>query len=118
MSKITFLSFEQPIAELESNAERAASLLKSMGSSRRLLILCQLVEGEKAVGELEKAVGLSQSALSQHLAKMRDEKIVAFRRDAQTVWYHIADPRIEQLFATLHDLFCEKPKTPSRQRTV
>ena len=70
------------------------------------------------LSELEELVGLSQSALSQHLAKMRDEKIVAFRRDAQTVWYHIADPRIEQLFATLHDLFCEKPKTPSRQRTV
>ena len=59
------------IAELETNAERAASLLKSMGSPRRLLILCQLVEGEKAVGELEKAVGLSQSALSQHLAILR-----------------------------------------------
>ena len=74
------------------------------------MILCKLVEwGEGNVTSLAEAVGLSQSALSQHLAKMRDEKIVAFRRDSQVLWYRIADPRIEQLFATLHALFCHSP---------
>ena len=107
------------LGAFETRATEVAGLLRAMANERRLMILCKLVEwGEAHVTSLSEAVGLSQSALSQHLAKMRDEKIVAFRRDAQTVWYHIADPRIEQLFATLHDLFCEKPKTPSRQRTV
>jgi DNA-binding transcriptional ArsR family regulator len=58
------------------------------------------------VGALVDAVGLSQSALSQHLARMRDENIVTFRRDSQTLWYRIKDPRIEQLMAELHRLFC------------
>jgi ArsR family transcriptional regulator, virulence genes transcriptional regulator len=61
---------------------------------------------------LAKAVGLSQSALSQHLARMREEGLVTFRRESQTLWYRIADPRIEQLFATLHRPYCRsvKPK--------
>jgi len=71
------------------------------------MILCKLVEwGEGNVNSLAEAAGLSQSALSQHLAKMRSEGLVVFRRDSQTLWYRIADPRIEQLFATLHQLFC------------
>jgi DNA-binding transcriptional ArsR family regulator len=84
------------------------------------MILCQLVEyGEATVGSLVEAVGISQSALSQHLSKMRDEGIVSFRKESQTVWYRIADPRIEKLFATLHDLFCRtarKPQKPQRGR--
>ncbi len=71
------------------------------------MILCQLVEhGEATVRSLVDAVGISQSALSRHLSKMRDEGIVTFRKESQTVWYRIADPRIEKLFATLHQLFC------------
>jgi ArsR family transcriptional regulator len=62
--------------------------------------------GEASVNALAEEVGLSQSALSQHLAKMRDEGLITFRRESQTLWNRIADPRIEQLFATLHDLFC------------
>ena len=84
-----------------------ADLLQALANERRLMILCKLVEwGEANVTSLAEAVGLSQSALSQHLAKMRDEGIVTFRRESQTLWYRIADPRIEQLFATLHGLFC------------
>lgn len=72
------------------------------------MILCQLVEyGEATVGSLVDAVGISQSSLSQHLSKMRDEGIVTFRRKSQTVWYRIADARVEELFATLHRLFCK-----------
>jgi len=101
---------------LERKAAQVADILRAIGNERRLLILCKLVEwGEANVGALAAAVGLSQSALSQHLAKMRDEGIVTFRRESQTVWYRIADPRIEQLFATLHDLFC-RPVTETSKR--
>jgi ArsR family transcriptional regulator len=82
-------------------------LLRELANDRRLLILCSLVEvGEASVGSLAEAVDLSQSALSQHLARLREEGIVAFRRDAQTLWYRIADPRVETLLATLHRLYC------------
>jgi len=92
---------------LQARAGEVADLLRALSNDRRLLILCKLVEeGEATVGSLADDVGLSQSALSQHLARMRDEGIVAFRRDAQTMWYRIADSRIETLLATLHRLYC------------
>lgn len=95
-----------------ANALEVADILRALGNERRLMILCKLVEaGEMTVGALVEAVGLSQSALSQHLARMRDENIVTFRRDSQTLWYRISDPRIEQLMAELHRLFCRT--TPS-----
>lgn len=92
---------------LEAKAGQVAELLGALANDRRLLILCKLVEvGEATVGSLAADVGLSQSALSQHLARMRDEGIVTFRRDAQTLWYRIGDCRIETLLATLHRLYC------------
>ena len=92
---------------LESRAEAVASVLSTLANDRRLLILCKLVEmGEATVGTLADEIGLSQSALSQHLARLRAENIVAFRRDAQTLWYRIADPKVEALLATLHRLYC------------
>ena len=95
------------IEDFAANAMEVADLLRTLGNERRLMILCKLVEaGEMTVGALVDAVGLSQSALSQHLARMRDENIVTFRRDSQTLWYSISDPRIEQLMAELHRLFC------------
>jgi DNA-binding transcriptional ArsR family regulator len=95
----------------EKQAVEVASILRALANERRLMILCRLVEcGEDNVSSLAKAVDLSQSALSQHLAKMRDEGLVTFRRESQTLWYRIADPRIEQLFATLHRLFCAPVK--------
>src|SRR5215471_7536311 len=94
---------------LERKAEKVAGLLGALANERRLMILCRLVEwGEANVGALADSVGLSQSALSQHLAKMRQEGLVAFRRDGQTLWYRIAEPRVEELFATLHRLFCQE----------
>ncbi len=96
----------------ENQATDVADVLRALANERRLMILCKLVEwGEANVTSLAEAVGLSQSALSQHLAKMRDEGIVATRRESQTIWYRIADPRIEQLFATLYGLFCKQAKT-------
>ena len=92
-----------------ANALEVADILRALGNERRLMILCKLVEaGEMTVGALVDAVGLGQSALSQHLAKLRDENIVAFRRDSQTLWYRIADPRVEQLMAELHRLYCRQ----------
>ena len=92
---------------MQAKAGKVAALLAALANDRRLLILCKLVEtGEATVGTLAEEVGLSQSALSQHLARMREEGIVAFRREAQTLWYRIADPKVETLFATLHRLYC------------
>ena len=85
-----------------------ADILKAIGNSRRLMILCRLVEHyEVRVGDLADDLGLSQSALSQHLAKLRDDELITFRREGQTLWYRIADPRIEQLLATLYELYCK-----------
>ena len=101
----------------DRKAEEVAAILRALANPRRLMILCKLVEwGEANVGALAKAIGLSQSALSQHLAKMREEKLVDFRRESQTLWYRIADPRIEQLFATLHQLFCRPVRGAARSK--
>jgi DNA-binding transcriptional ArsR family regulator len=103
---------------LERKAAKVAALLGALANERRLMILCKLVEwGEANVGSLADAVNLSQSALSQHLARMRQEGLVAFRRDAQTLWYRIADPRVEQLFATLHRLFCQDTVASATEST-
>src|SRR5579863_80580 len=97
---------------LETRAAEVAGVLRALANERRLMIMCKLVEwGEANVNALAEAVGLSQSALSQHLAKMRAEGLVAYRRESQTLWYRIADQRIEQLFATLHRLYCANGKS-------
>ena len=96
---------------LEKAAAELAGVLRAVANERRLMILCKLVEwGEGNVNALAETVGLSQSALSQHLAKMRDEGLVTYRRDSQTLWYRIADTRIEDLLATLHKLYCKPNK--------
>lgn len=95
------------LADLERRAGEAARLLKLLANENRLLILCRLVaEREMPVGALADAVGLSQSALSQHLAKMRDEGLVATRREAQTVHYRIADPDARRILALLKNIYC------------
>ncbi len=88
-------------------AGEAVALLKAMANEARLLVLCHLAEsGELSVGELVDRVGISQSALSQHLAKLREEGLVATRKEAQTVFYSVCDPKAGQLLTLLHDLFC------------
>lgn len=95
------------LAEFGKQAEQAAGLLKSMANERRLLVLCHLaVEGELSVSQLQERVGLGQSALSQHLARLREEGLVATRKESQIVFYRVDDPKAEQLLALLHDLFC------------
>lgn len=96
------------LATFEAKAGQVAETLKAVGNARRLMLLCKLVEhGELTVGDLARDVGLSQSACSQHLAKMRDEGLVTYRRDSQTLWYAIADERVEMLLATLYQLYCK-----------
>ena len=88
-------------------AAEAVSVLKSIAHEGRLLVLCYLSEvGEMSVGDLAERVGLSQSALSQHLAKLRAEGLVATRKQAQTVYYRIDQPKVLTLLSVLHDLYC------------
>jgi DNA-binding transcriptional ArsR family regulator len=95
------------MAELESKAAEAATLLKLLANENRLLILCRLaLKDEMAVGDLAVAIGLSQSALSQHLARMREEGLVATRREAQVVFYRIANENAQRLLILLKDIYC------------
>lgn len=92
---------------LEANADEAARFLKLLANEHRLLILCHLVtNGEMTVNDLADAVGLSQSALSQHLGRLREDGLVAFRREAQTLHYRVTDRRAVRLLTTLKQIFC------------
>lgn len=96
------------LGELQSRALRASSLLKAMSNPVRLLVLCQLAEGEKSVGELERVVDVSQSALSQHLAVLRSRRLVKARRAGQTILYSLAGREAPALLAALYQVFCRK----------
>lgn len=87
-------------------AEEAASCLRALSNPSRLLLLCQLVEGAKCVGEMEQALGLSQAYVSQQLARLRAEGLVSAERDGRTVYYSLADPRVTPVLAVLYDQFC------------
>ena len=105
-----------PLSELQKSALRAAKLLKAMSNPARLVILCQLADGERSVGDLERAVGLSQSGISQHLAVLRRERVVSYRRVRQTVLYALASRDVVALMATLHSVFCGSGAKAKRAR--
>jgi DNA-binding transcriptional ArsR family regulator len=94
------------VAELQENATKASGLLKTMANEWRLLILCHLAQGEKSVGELEQLVDLNQSALSQHLAVLRRERLVTTRRSAQSIYYSLASHEAASVMGTLYELYC------------
>ena len=94
------------LTELHDMAAHACELLKAMANEWRLMILCQLSEGEKTVSELQELLGLSQSALSQHLAILRRERIVKSRKHAQSVTYSLAGDEATKVMETLHEVFC------------
>ena len=94
------------IGILQDKAKHATELLKVMSNEWRLLILCHLVDGEQSVGDLEKELGLGQSALSQHLAVLRREKLVTTRRDAQSIFYSLASDDARAIMGTLYERFC------------
>lgn len=91
---------------LESFSEEAADLLAAMGNQKRMMILCNLAKGEMQVGSLAEKVDLSQSALSQHLAKLRTRQLVKTRREAQAVYYSINSEPVLQMLRTLSNIYC------------
>ena len=94
------------IRAMSRKAEDAAALLRALAHGARLKVLCELSGGERRVGELVRASGLSQSALSQHLARLREEGLVTTRRDAQTIFYSLADAKVRQVVRLLFELYC------------
>lgn len=95
-------------AAMAEAADEAATLMRALSNPSRLLLLCQLVEGEKSVGELERALGMSQAYVSQQLARLRGETLVAASRDGRTVRYRLADPRIIPVLRAIYEQFCPR----------
>lgn len=95
----------EALARLETQAAPAARLMRLFANEQRLMLMCRLSEGECAVGELAAFAGLSQSACSQHLARLREEGVIAPRREAQTIYYRIADPAAARVIGLLCELF-------------
>ncbi|HBV00696.1 MAG TPA: ArsR family transcriptional regulator [Thalassospira lucentensis] len=96
---------------LHQNAREAAEFLKTLGNEWRLMILCSLGDAEKSVGTLENELGIKQSALSQHLARLRRDRLVKTRREAQTIYYSLADQNIMRIIAVLQETFCPPEQT-------
>ena len=97
--------------QLQQAACQASQLLKAIANEFRLLILCNLMAGEKQVAELNELIDLSQSALSQHLGRLRQEGLVQTRRESQAIFYSLSSPEVKQIIAVLYDLYC----SPARQ---
>lgn len=97
------------LAELEASAAPAARLMRLFANEQRLMLMCRLVDGDCAVGELARFAGLSQSSCSQHLARLRDAGVIAPRRDAQTIYYGIVDPAAARVIALLCDIYRNRP---------
>jgi DNA-binding transcriptional ArsR family regulator len=91
---------------MERAADQASDLLKALSSRHRLLIICQLIDGERSVGELAELLGLRDSTVSQHLALLRRDGLVSARRDAQTIYYSIASEPARDILKTLYQAFC------------
>ena len=96
---------------MRPHASDAARMLKVLANENRLLLLCQLVEGECSVGELNARIDLSQSALSQHLAVLREDGLVTTRREAQTIYYALAEGPAQMILKTLHGIYCANEPT-------
>ena len=96
------------VNEMRNNVERSAAFLKLLSNPTRLLVLCNLIESERCVGDLERDLDISQSALSQHLSKMRDEGIVKSEKQGQHVFYSISDSNVVDIINVLYKLFCKK----------
>lgn len=109
------MTITDKMSDLADSAQAAARMLKLLASEQRLLLLCRLVEGEASVGVLADHARLAQSAASQHLAKMRAEGLVATRREAQTIYYRLADPAAMRVLDTLCDIYRSPPDGKSSQ---
>jgi DNA-binding transcriptional ArsR family regulator len=98
-------------------ADQASELLKALANRHRLLIICQLIEAERSVGELAEFLNLRDSTVSQHLALLRKDGLVSARRDAQTIYYSIASKPAREVLKALYEVFCasQKPARPKRK---
>jgi ArsR family transcriptional regulator len=96
--------------EMASQAMDAAAYLKTLAHEGRLMILCHLGTGEKSVGELEDTLNVRQAAVSQMLARLRDEGLVSTRRDGKTIYYSLSDDKTIQVIGLLYELFCGSKK--------
>ncbi|MGK7296370.1 MAG: ArsR/SmtB family transcription factor [Candidatus Wenzhouxiangella sp. M2_3B_020] len=101
-----------PLAEMARHAEDAAQFLKLMANPHRLMVLCHLLDTEMSVSEINQHVPLSQSALSQHLAVLRNSGMVATRREQQTIFYRLANPGVEAIIGELYEQFCNPSADP------
>ena len=108
------------LVELQSKAGAAEAMLKAVANRNRLVILCELLKGERSVSALQGAIGLSQSALSQHLARLRGDQLVATRRESQTIYYSLSSKRVARLIGLLYELYCapgcDMETQPSKMR--
>jgi DNA-binding transcriptional ArsR family regulator len=93
-------------SDMQLHASDAADLMKALGNESRLMILCVLAEGERSVGDLNTIVPLSQSALSQQLARLRQQGLVNTRRESQTIYYSLSDGPADRVINLLHDIYC------------
>jgi DNA-binding transcriptional ArsR family regulator len=104
---------------MQAHAADAAQLLKALGNEQRLMILCHLLDGPLSVGELNQRVALSQSALSQHLALLRELALVSTRREAQTIYYSLPDGPVVRVMALMQEIYCPpEPATPGEPRAA
>jgi ArsR family transcriptional regulator, virulence genes transcriptional regulator len=112
-SNLDFMNID-PLA-LAPKAAAAESFLKALANRHRLMVLCELHKGEHSVAHLQETVGLSQSSLSQHLARLREDRLVKTRRESQSIYYSLADENVSRFIGLLYDLFCaEQCATTSR----
>ena len=102
---------------MEAAADRASDLLKALANRHRLLIICQLLDGERSVGDLAEFLGLRDSTVSQHLALLRKDGLVAARRDAQTIYYSIASEPAREILTTLYRVYCAPSHATSPNKT-
>ena len=102
---------------MQENAARASDMMKLLGHPHRLMILCELNQGERSVTELCQKIGINQSPLSQHLARMRHEGVVESRRQAQTVYYSLAGPEVATIVSMLYELYCD-PQVAKAETTA
>lgn len=111
------LEMEMGMETMSQNADVAARLLKMLAHGQRLRVLCLLVNGELSVGQINELIDLSQSALSQHLARLRGEGLVATRRESQTIYYRLNSGPAQQIIASLHAIYCDSESSSRKRRS-
>ena len=107
MTTMSELHSEMSFGQMAENSEKAEALLKQLANRNRLMLLCHLVQREMSVSELSKAINLSQSALSQHLSKLKEQGIVSARKDGQQVFYRLASMEVNAILSTLYLIYCK-----------